>query len=338
MPSVLERTIAANRSGLSRNEERMRKRMLDAYQRTLDRTKRDLEDYLQWSEAFPERGFSAYHQQRLEQLLADAERVTVQFAKDGQLVVQQAERMAIIEGAIHAQSVIAKFAAPAFRGRVPTTALGVIVSAFGPGTPVGSILDGYGAAIRGAIERHITEGVGTGRGARTIIRAIEQEIGVGYSKARLESLVRTETMNAYRSAQLQAYQSTGVRFWRWNAAKSQRTCLACLAMDGQVFPIEQPFSMSHVNCRCSASAWLPPDDFAVLTDQEQQDLGIQSGRDWFAAQSEDVQRRMIPSQDAFDAYRNGTLSLDDFVGQRTDPVWGTSIYERSGRSALSFAK
>src|SRR5699024_7252160 len=111
----------------------------------------------------------------------------------------------------------------------------------GPGSPVRAILDGYAAPVRDAIEQNLVEGMASGQGSRTIIRNIEDQVQVGYSQARLEALVRTETMRAYRGAQLEHYRAAGVQHWRWNAAKSRRTCLACLAMDGRVFPITQPF-------------------------------------------------------------------------------------------------
>lgn len=58
---------------------------------------------------------------------------------------------------------------------------------------------------------------------------------------------------------------------------------------------------------------------------------------WFAQLPAHRQRQMMPSADAYAAYRRGDLSLDDFVGTVHSPLWGTSIYQRSGIGALRFA-
>ena len=87
------------------------------------------------------------------------------------------------------------------------------------------------------------------------------------------------------------------------------------------------------NCRCSASP-IPADDYteAIRMADEYGTAG-----NWFAQLPAHRQRQMMPSADAYAAYRRGDLSLDDFVGTVHSPLWGTSIYQRSGIGALRFA-
>ena len=54
----------------------------------------------------------------------------------------------------------------------------------------------------------------------------------------------------------------------------------------------------------------------------------QTGAEWFAAQSEDVQRQVL-GRDGYEAYRNGEVTLGDFVGRKRSAEWGTMRYARS---------
>ncbi len=53
---------------------------------------------------------------------------------------------------------------------------------------------------------------------------------------------------------------------------------------------------------------------------------IQSGSDWFDGQSEATQRAILGPK--YEAWSNGDFTLDDVVGHASDPVWGSSIYEK----------
>ncbi|MDQ3540253.1 MAG: phage head morphogenesis protein, partial [Chloroflexota bacterium] len=144
--------------------------------------------------------------------------------------------------------------------------------------------------------------------------------------ARLESLVRTEMMRGFRNGLNEQYASMShlISGYRWSAAKSVRTCLACIARDGRVQ--KEPWDQMHVNCRCINS----PVVKGVT-------IPYQTGEDWFAQQSSERQQRMMPSRAAWEAYRDGGVRLQDFVGQRRSRAWGRSIYQKSGSEALGDA-
>ena len=107
---------------------------------------------------------------------------------------------------------------------------------------------------------------------------------------------------------------------------SQRTCLACLALDGQIFPIDQP-QPSHPNCRCTV-LYLPPGYNAPAREY---------GAQWFEQQPDEVKAKMM-SKVAFDALQRGDVKLQDFVGNRKSKAWGETRYERSFKDALKAAQ
>jgi SPP1 gp7 family putative phage head morphogenesis protein len=111
----------------------------------------------------------------------------------------------------------------------------------------------------------------------------------------------------------------GVEHWQWIASKSSRTCLACLALDGQIFPITKPFPQ-HPNCRCTFLLF-PPDYTPPA---------YQTGAAWFDEQPDEVKATMMP-KDALAAYQRGEVTLQDFVGVKKSKAWGEMRYQKSWR-------
>ncbi|MDQ3540657.1 MAG: phage head morphogenesis protein, partial [Chloroflexota bacterium] len=161
---------------------------------------------------------------------------------------------------------------------------------------------------------------------RAIIRDIQRALLSSASAARLESLVRTEMMRGFRNGLNEQYASMShlISGYRWSAAKSVRTCLACLARDSMVQ--KEPWDQMHVNCRCINSPVV-----------KNVTIPYQTGEEWFARQSPARQQRMMPSRQSWEAYRDRLLDLQDFVGTRDDSTWGSSVYQKSGSEALEDA-
>lgn len=68
--------------------------------------------------------------------------------------------------------------------------------------------------------------------------------------ARAETIARTEMMDALRYSTGEQMKANAdlVKGWRWSCDLSARTCPACLAMDGQVFPVSEEGPIGHQNC------------------------------------------------------------------------------------------
>lgn len=124
---------------------------------------------------------------------------------------------------------------------------------------------------------------------------------------------RTEPLRAYREASLGQYRQSGVvAGYLRLAAKSDRTCPACLFMDGEWFPLSVPFA-EHVQGRCTPVPALDPNQAASW----------RTGQVWFAEL--DVQRqRAILGKKLHDLWRKGEIGLADVPRLHEDATWGNS--------------
>lgn len=172
--------------------------------------------------------------------------------------------------------------------------------------------------------RALAQGLAQGKNPKVTARVMRDAMGIGHERALLIS--RTETMRAYRHAQLANYRQTniGAVGWKWICAKQVRTCVSCLAKDGQVFPLEQEF-VDHPLGRCSSVLVIPGREFSWRT-----------GREWFKAQPEDVQKKMMGAQ-KWTAWRGNQIAFDDLSQPHSSPVFGTHYATASLEQALDNA-
>lgn len=270
-------------------------------------------------------------QGRYKQLMADVEREYARFSNAGVRILQDGQARAVSGGAQQAWELMeaegVTLGSVGFGARVNTQAAEALAHALHRTSPLRKVLDAYGKNASNVIEEHLFAAIIEGKGAREVAREIRRAIGGGANRARIDALVRTEMARAFnRSLDVQYREMSNViAGYRWVAAKGPRTCLGCLAMDGKVFKRYQ--HRFHVNCRCLCT---PVSIFSTVQ--------YEDGDAWFARQPEKTQRAMMPSREAFEAYREGDVKLIDFRGIKHDPVWGTSIYQRSGREALAKAR
>lgn len=101
----------------------------------------------------------------------------------------------------------------------------------------------------------LQRGVALGVNPRTAAHRMLQRTKGGFDGGlvRATRIARTEMLDAYRAAAQASDEANSdvLAGWRWSAALSPRTCPACLAMNGQIFPTSQPGPQGHVNCRCA---------------------------------------------------------------------------------------
>lgn len=204
-----------------------------------------------------------------------------------------------------------------------TPALEALTGQLAPDSPLMGVITSHGDNAVDIIERELVRGMGRGSGADEMVRAIRRQLGGDADASRIRALVRTEMHRSYRSSLFFQYQEMGFTHWRWSAALSSRTCLACLSRHGTLYPMTEAYMPAHVNCRCSPQPASASSRHRGMT-----------GEDWFMAQPSYVQRSMIGSQDAFEAFERGDLRLRDFEGMVHSETWGDSIIQLSGRSAL----
>ncbi len=112
------------------------------------------------------------------------------------------------------------------------------------------------------------------------------------------------------------------------ASKSSRTCAACLALDGQIFELQEPFPQ-HINCRCTLKAvieGLPP---------RTRTLGAQ----WFDTQPDDVKEQILGKESFLQwtqsrKEKGVNFELRHFVQERNDKRFGKSMNRAGGQKAI----
>lgn len=194
------------------------------------------------------------------------------------------------------------------------------------GSPLSAWLDGFGAEAATSMRAALVTAVASGQAPRQVAATLAAKVDL--SGARLLAMTRTTIFDSYRSATLAAYQANDdiIDGWEWLSAQDERCCLACLGLDGQTFPLSTAFQPCHVGCRCTSLASLK----GIGTPERK------LASDWLAGQPEETQRKMLPVS-AYEAYRDGSLSLDDFVGLDKNARWGDRYRQASVAEARANA-
>ena len=200
-----------------------------------------------------------------------------------------------------------------------------MAGALGDGSPLNKILGRLAPDAKRIVNQGLMNGIIEGRNPKAIAKEIEY--GLNRNLTRALTIARTETNRAYRETAHQTYNENDdvLDGWYWVAAKSERTCNACLALDGTFHPLSERMS-SHPNCRCVAAPGI-----------KGQTLEYETGSEWFAKQSAAKQREMLGSEAIYDAYRSGKIELSDLVGKKNNPVWGAQYYVLPVDKALAGA-
>lgn len=198
-------------------------------------------------------------------------------------------------------------------------------------SPVHTVLADMAGQYTEAIEQSLISGVANGRGVDAILRDVMQATAGVMSPQRVRTIIRTESMRAYNTALVEQYDEIPeVAAFEWSTARSSRTCVACLGMDGERFTRKEDIPGRHTNCRCTISP-VPENEY-----QSVKDYFARRGtaEEWMRKRSPADIRRHFPSEDAYQAFMRGDLTLKDFVGESHSRVWGSSIRQKSGREAL----
>jgi SPP1 gp7 family putative phage head morphogenesis protein len=196
------------------------------------------------------------------------------------------------------------------------------------GQPLDNLLQlNYPTAVQGITDRLIT-GVAVGVNPREVARDI---INNGLSQAYSHTILvaRDQHLRAYRTATAQAYQNSGIvtRYKRL-AAKNDRTCLACLALDGELFDVQELMPL-HPQDRCTMLPVLA--QFAPVN--------FQTGEAWFRKQPQSYQRKAL-GPGRFDLWQRGGFSFKQLATVRPNDTWGPNAVEtplkdlRAGRGGL----
>lgn len=224
-------------------------------------------------------------------------------------------------------------------GVPPQDALDAMADATAEDSPLAALFSGMGADTSAAFRQALMNGINLGQGAQQIADALVAATEMTAQRA--EVIARTELLRSYRDSQMANYRANSnvVRGWIWSADFSDRTCSACLAMDGTFHDLSEDLD-DHIMGRCSA---LPQtvgwDDILGQLGLDASDLpdtalaqaqeGV-NGTKWLDQQPYATLKDIMGPAKA-NAYIAGDLDLAQLVKIEHDPVWGDHIYEPSMR-------
>jgi hypothetical protein len=227
-----------------------------------------------------------------------------------------------IEAAREAMSVVGRTFEP------NVLAIQAQVGALRPGTPLEALLRAIGPeaaeAASQAMIRATAEGWGARRLGRELFKTAQAE---GLPRARAELIARTELIRSYREGTRQSHLANAdvVRAVRWLAAKTPRTCAACLALDGREFPVGYS-QQSHPACRCTLVPVTEFDQGPALTGlQYAETLPLQDQERIFGKAGNRLRKA-------------GWVDLQDFAEEGFSPLWGRSYTVQAQSRLLALAK
>ncbi len=195
--------------------------------------------------------------------------------------------------------------------RINPRAVEKMVGISADGAPLFDLLKqrSLSTAMVDGMTKQLVEAVALGYNPEKTAKVIASGLQGGLTKAL--TIARTEQIRVYRQASLDQYAAGGVTMYQRHAAKGERTCLICLALDGQIYALKDGFA-SHPNCRCQMVPVINGLEYSPR----------QSAHEWFAAQPQSVQQQVLGAH--YDAWKSGT-KLIDMVHTTDDPVWGPTL-------------
>jgi SPP1 gp7 family putative phage head morphogenesis protein len=340
-PSGAQESVEGFRKLLEAQDARASAQVVRAYAPVYRQLQRDTQALVKIAQAQGLKPWQAMRMQRMKdlekQFLASASR----FSKAAGDTVTASQRAAVGLGRRGARQAVA---AGLPRGvtmenlaniglewnRLPEEAFTNFVGISADGQPIGDLLAPLGPEAAAPIKDAIGNGIALGKSPRETAQLMRVAAGIPLSRALL--IARTETNRAFReSTRLQyANNSQVVTGYRRMATKDDTTCMACIALDGTLYKLDEPLN-EHPNGRCA----IVPETISY------RDLGLdvemppqpENGQSWFMNQGKAVQKRMLgPSR--FRAYQTGDLNLTDLVEIRSSPIWGDAAGVASLRNTL----
>lgn len=225
-------------------------------------------------------------------------------------------------GIDHAAAAIRAVSVTASFDVLPVSAIQAMVGLVGDGSPLKRLLAAsYPDAVEG-LTTALVKGTALGWHPTRVAREMRTGSEIGLNRSLL--IARTEQLRVYRAASDQQYLESGVVIAKKRlVAHSVRTCLACLAQDGKIMPVDQPF-FDHPAGRCTTVPIVVGVEPPIWT----------SGQRWFEQRGVSAQRSMMGGQ-RYEAWKAGEFEFADLAKVTTDPTWGKSLGVRPVRELVA---
>ena len=335
-PSEAQKATEQFRNLLDREATAQSREMVRNYAPVYQRLQKDTNDLVRIAQSRGLKPWQVMRMDRMKDLESQYLRNVDRWAKASGETITQAQRNAVGLSRRSAKAVVTAGLPDGVNmnnlarlgigwNELPEDAFANFIGISQDGAPVGRLLADLGPDSAPKIRGAIGAGIALGKGPRQTAQLVRKEAGLPLSKALL--ITRTETTRAFREATRLQYGSNSqvVKGYKRLAARSDRTCPACIALDGERYELDEPLN-EHPNGRCS----MVPDvlDYA--------DLGLDiprvpeppNARDWLAQQPELVQRKIL-GDTRFEAWKAGKLQLNQMASVRHSNVWGDSAVVRS---------
>ncbi len=167
--------------------------------------------------------------------------------------------------------------------------------------PLDRLLERSHPLAKEGIVNEILKNAAAGYSPREIANFAKRN-GMSQGLNHLMLVSRDQQIRAYRLAQLQTYERSGiVPYVKRICAKNLRTCVMCLALDGKKYPVGEPLEL-HPQDRC---AFIP-----VV--EGMPEISWTTGEQWLKAQPPAVQKQVLGTM-RYDAYQRG-FSLNEMLG------------------------
>jgi SPP1 gp7 family putative phage head morphogenesis protein len=158
----------------------------------------------------------------------------------------------------------------------------------------------------------LIKNVALGRSPEVLASEMRQGFSVGLQESMV--LARDQQLRVYRAATDQSYRESGVVVGKRRlAARDARTCLACLAMDGELLDVDEDM-YDHPQGRCTT--------VPVLADMPE--LEWQQGPQWFDTLPDTEQRAMMGDK-LYEGWKADKFSFRDLATQTQHADWGKGL-------------
>jgi SPP1 gp7 family putative phage head morphogenesis protein len=194
------------------------------------------------------------------------------------------------------------------------------------------------------VRRELIRGVAAGSNPRaTAARMVRRAETAGFNLSlnRALTIARTETLDAHRAAAElgQAAHADVLAGWVWLAALSERTCPACLAMNGTEHPLTEPGPLGHQQCRCARVPAVKPWSELGIDGIDEPASLVPDSAAFFEGLTV-AQQKAILGPTRYEAWVAGRFPMERWATRRTTPGWRDSYVVASpsaGRASRSAA-
>jgi len=260
---------------------------------------------------------SIYQLEQYRDLLAQVKTEVNRYNRFAAEQISQAQRCYGLDGIDYtAQTIMAVYADarrhPEPFMRLPEKAIETMIGLAGDGTPLNKLLMAdYQKTVLRMTQTLIDN---TALGINPRITAKQMAVDMSGNLQRTLTIARTEQIRAFRIASTMSAKESGVvSGWIWRSALQDRTCIACLAMDGTEHGLDEELN-DHPGGRC-LKQWIV---------KGMPTLQAQSGQEWFNGLGTEKKKDIL-GQQKYEAWSSGAVKFQDFAAITHSDVWGSSV-------------